>query len=124
MSANGRRDLIRRLKVKSVFMLMWKRFNKIRHPKFCAELCQLWLATVWHRSASVASTHQLKQRKVLLPPEVLVVLRPHGGHHVVRVHDDVHYVVHEIGERPVSACNDTPHTCRTATKFSLELFWE
>lgn len=28
--------------------------------------------------------------QILLPPQVLLVLRTHGGHHVVEVHDDVH----------------------------------
>jgi len=74
---------------------------------------------MWHRSVTVALTHQLEQCKVLLPPEVLLVLRPHGGHHVVRVHDDVNYVVHKIRERAVSTCNGTPHKCLTVTKWEV-----
>ena len=68
-------------------------------------------------------THQLKQCKVLLPPEVLLVLWPHGGHHVVCIHDDVDYVVHKIRECAVSTCNATPSECRTVRKFSVELLW-
>jgi hypothetical protein len=41
-------------------------------------------------------TYELKKCKMLLPPEVLVVLWPHGRHHVVEVHDDVDYVVHQV----------------------------
>ena len=31
----------------------------------------------------------LQRGHVLLPPDVLLVLRAHGGQHVVRVHEDV-----------------------------------
>lgn len=35
---------------------------------------------------------------MLLPPQVLLVLRPHGCQHVVRVHDDVHERIDETHE--------------------------
>jgi hypothetical protein len=41
-------------------------------------------------------TYQLKECKVLLPPQVLLVLWPHGRHHVVEVHDNMDCVVHKV----------------------------
>lgn len=35
---------------------------------------------------------------VLLPPQVLLVLRTHGSHHVVEVHDDVNEAVNDANE--------------------------
>lgn len=46
---------------------------------------------------------QLRLGEVLLPPDVLGVLRAHGGQHVVRVEEDVNEVVDEVGEGPVAA---------------------
>lgn len=44
----------------------------------------------------------LERGQVFLPPDVLLVFRPHGGHHVVEVHDDVNECVQESEERAVA----------------------
>ena len=77
---------------------------------------------VWDLSITVPFTYQLKQCKVLLPPQVLLVLRPHGGQHIVGVHNDVDYIVHKIRKCPMSSWNAMSCKCLTVTKFSLHLF--
>ena len=45
----------------------------------------------------------LQTSQILLPPEVLVVLRAHGGDHVVKIHHNVDEGVHQAEERAVPA---------------------
>lgn len=47
--------------------------------------------------------YHLEGGEVLLPPDVLLVLRSHGGDHVVEVHDDVYEGVEEGEEGRVAA---------------------
>lgn len=49
-------------------------------------------------SENIEGIYQLQGGQMLLPPDVLLVFRTHGGHHVVEVHDDVHQVVDDVGE--------------------------
>lgn len=51
---------------------------------------------------SQAELDQLKRREVLLPPEVLLQARPHGGEHIIRVHDDVNEAVYEANKGSVA----------------------
>ena len=48
-------------------------------------------------------TDHLHDGEVFLPPDELGVLRSHGGHHVVKVHDDVHERVEQTEEGGVAA---------------------
>lgn len=57
-------------------------------------------------------THHLECGEVLLPPDELLVLRSHGGHHVVEVHDDVHERVQHREERAVAAYKRKKKTIR------------
>lgn len=42
--------------------------------------------------------------EMFLPPEIFLILGAHGRQHVIKVHDDVHDVVYEVGEGPMTAC--------------------
>lgn len=52
--------------------------------------------------SDVESAHQgnyhLESSEVLLPPDVLLVFGPHGCHHVVEVHHDMHERVKQSEE--------------------------
>jgi len=57
----------------------------------------------------------LESGEVFLPPDVLLVLGSHGGHHVVEVHDDVNERVEQSEESRVAAGRETdaePHAHR------------
>ena len=49
-------------------------------------------------------THQLDPGHVLLPPEVLLVLWPHGGHHVVEVHEHMNNGVEAADDDSLFPC--------------------
>ena len=65
--------------------------------------------TNWIYKSLVRSTlpilqfYHLDSGEVLLPPQVLLVLRSQRRHQVVRIHDDVHERVEEAEERGVTA---------------------
>ena len=50
----------------------------------------------------VRGTHHLHGGHVLLPGDEALVLGPHGGHHVVGVHEDVHERVGQTEEGAVT----------------------
>lgn len=57
--------------------------------------------------------HHLECGKVFLPPDVSLVARAHGSHHVVEVHYDVHKRVEEGKERTVATwCKLESHPYR------------
>lgn len=47
--------------------------------------------------------YHLEHGQVFLPPQVFLHLRPDGGQHVVRVHDDMYERVEQTEERAVAA---------------------
>lgn len=49
------------------------------------------------------TAHHLEGGQVLLPPDELLVLGSHGGHHVVEIHDNVHERVQKAEEGRVAA---------------------
>jgi len=49
------------------------------------------------------NTDQLDGGQMLLPPEVLLILRSHRGHHVVEVHDHVDHIIHQVRKCSVAA---------------------
>lgn len=48
------------------------------------------------------STYDLAEGQMLLPPQVLLHVRSHGGEHVVRVHEDVDEGVDQAQERAMA----------------------
>lgn len=50
------------------------------------------------------AAYHLQSGQVLLPPEVFLVLRTHGGEHVVGVHHDVDEGVEQAEEGAVTTC--------------------
>lgn len=67
-------------------------------------LIRLPPATPLPLQASRMDAYHLQHGEILLPPEVLLYLRSHGGQHVVRVHDDVHEGIQQAEERAVTTC--------------------
>lgn len=61
------------------------------------------------RSIRFMSAYHLEWGEVFLPPDVLLEARPHGGHHVVEIHDDVDKGVEEGEEGAVTACRQQIH---------------
>lgn len=53
--------------------------------------------------------HHLQRGHVLLPPDVLLILRAQSGHEVVEIHEEVNEDVEESEERGV-ASRDEPHS--------------
>lgn len=47
--------------------------------------------------------YHLHGGQMLLPPQELLVLRPHGRQHVVRVHEDVYERIDQPKQRPMAA---------------------
>ena len=59
--------------------------------------------------------YHLEGREILFPPDELLVLWTHGGHHVIKVHDDVDKSVEQTEEGRVatgSEANTEPDTHR------------
>ena len=59
------------------------------------------------RKKGEQDTNHLEGGQVFLPPDELGVLRSHGGHHVVKVHDDVDERVEQTEEGRVAAGRET-----------------
>ena len=52
-------------------------------------------------------TYHLECGEVLFPPNKFLVLRTHGGHHVVKVHDNVDEGVEQTKKGRVAARRET-----------------
>lgn len=59
--------------------------------------------------------NHLEGSEILFPPDKLLIFGAHGGHHVVKVHDDVHKSVEQSEESRVATgreSNSKPYTHR------------
>lgn len=63
-------------------------------------------------------THHLEGCEVFLPPDILLILRTHGSHHVVKVHYDVNERVEQSEESAVTTCH------KINTYILLSLKWK
>lgn len=59
------------------------------------------------RSRKQSKTYHLKSGEIFLPPNEFLVLRAHGSHHVVKVHDDVDECIEQTEESRVAARCET-----------------
>lgn len=59
--------------------------------------------------------YHLEGSEILFPPDKLLIFGAHGGHHVIKVHDDVHKSVEQSEESRVATgreSNSKPYTHR------------